>query len=61
MNSHNLQKLKYPIGEFENPAIITTNHINHWIEYVETFPARLEVIAQHLSDNDLDYRYRPNG
>ena len=61
MTSHNLQKLKYPIGDFEKPTQITTDHINDWIEDIETFPQRLEDIAQHLSDNELDYRYRPDG
>lgn len=61
MSTGNLQKLKYPIGEFDCPQQITSNHLEEWISTLEHFPNRLENLTKGLSDEQLDTVYRPNG
>ncbi|MDN3666526.1 YfiT family bacillithiol transferase [Algibacter miyuki] len=56
-----LEKLKYPIGQFERPEIITSQDIESWIVVLEQFPDRLELLVQNLSDAQLDTPYRPEG
>lgn len=57
----NLEKLRYPIGEFVCPAEITTSDINNWIEIIEEFPSKLKNQVEELSNTDLQKTYRPNG
>ena len=38
----NLEDLKYPIGKFEKPAIISRELIEKWIDAIATFPSRLK-------------------
>lgn len=57
----NLQKLKYPIGEFYCPQIITSKHLGEWISVLEHFPNRLENLVKDLSGDQLDTVYRIDG
>ena len=61
MQEKQLEKLKYPIGQFICPDLITQNHIDNWIEILETFPEKLSKLVSSLSDEQLDTRYRPEG
>ena len=61
MTEQQLQKLRYPIGTFECPDTITQEHLNTWIDVLETFPARLQVLTEGLNDEQLDTPYRPDG
>ena len=61
MQSEELEKLKYPIGQFKCPDTITPNHINTWIQVLETFPDKLSDLVSLLSDEQLDTTYRPEG
>ncbi|MEP1487717.1 MAG: YfiT family bacillithiol transferase [Algibacter sp.] len=61
MSPENLQKLKYPIGEFDCPQQITSNHLKAWISTLEHFPNKLENLVKDLSDEQLDTVYRPDG
>lgn len=61
MNTQDLELLKYPIGLFDCPAIITKEYINSWISILEHFPERLENLVKDLSDAQLDTTYRPEG
>ena len=56
-----IEKLKYPIGRFEKPHVITNDLLNEWITDISTFPSKIigEVIS--LTDEQLDTRYRPEG
>lgn len=56
-----LHKLRYPIGPFECPEIITDAHLKNWIETLEQFPIRFEVLVKHLSKEQLNTPYRPGG
>jgi hypothetical protein len=56
-----LDELKYPIGRFERPTEITDALLNEWIAAIATFPVRLTNEVAHLSDEQLDTPYRPDG
>lgn len=54
MTEQELQKLKYPIGQFECLNNISKEHIESWISILEHFPTRLENLVKNLSDDDLN-------
>lgn len=56
-----LEKLKFPIGQFDKPTTITKDCIEQWINAISTFPARLTSEVSNLTDEQLDTPYRPNG
>ncbi len=58
---NNLEKLKYPIGKFQQPEEISIHHLESWIKIIEEFPGRLSEEVKNLSDTDLEKKYRPNG
>jgi hypothetical protein len=55
------EKLKYPIGKFDKPTIITKDILNKWISDISTFHNRLSNEVSSLTDEQLDTQYRPNG
>lgn len=57
----NLEKLKFPIGEFSPPIQIDATTITHWITSIEAFPNRLEVLVKNLSIEQRNWKYRPEG
>lgn len=61
MNNEELEFLRYPIGRFKSPDKITSNYISEWISILETFPIRFEALVKHLTKDQLDTQYRPNG
>ncbi|TDL99584.1 MAG: putative metal-dependent hydrolase [Flavobacteriaceae bacterium] len=56
-----IEKLKFPIGRFEEPKTISKDILQKWISEISTFPKRLSIEVLNLSDNQLDTQYRPNG
>ena len=56
-----LEQLKYPIGKFEKPEIITQDLLTRWIAVIGEFPARLKNEVSHLNEEQLDSPYRPEG
>lgn len=56
-----LEQLKYPIGKFENPEIVTEGQLAQWIATIAAFPAKLKHEVSHLTDEQLDTPYRPEG
>jgi hypothetical protein len=61
MMQMDMEKLKYPIGRFDRPLIITDDILNKWIADISTFPARLRAEVCDLSEEQLDTPYRPDG
>ena len=61
MTDQELQKLKYPIGKFEAPKVITEDHIKEWIAVLEHLPRKLSELVLPLNDVQLDTPYRPGG
>ncbi|WNH09663.1 YfiT family bacillithiol transferase [Thalassobellus suaedae] len=61
MTEQELQKLKYPIGQFECPENISKKHIADWISTLEHFPNKLENLVKDLTNEQLDTICRPDG
>lgn len=56
-----LEQLKFPIGKFEKPTTITKDDLLNWISEISTFPSRLKNEVNHLTNQQLDTQYRPEG
>lgn len=56
-----LKKLKFPIGHFVKPAKISDEILSEWILDIETFPEKIKNEVAHLTDEQLDTEYRPDG
>ncbi|MEO8514557.1 MAG: YfiT family bacillithiol transferase [Ignavibacteria bacterium] len=61
MTEPDLQKLRYPIGEYSPKENITPDDIKWYINTVELFPAKIKQAVSGLSDEQLDTPYRPEG
>tara|TARA_R110002050_G_scaffold74772_5_gene160188 strand:+ start:5481 stop:6029 length:549 start_codon:yes stop_codon:yes gene_type:complete len=61
MTEQELQKLKYPIGQFDCPKSISKEHISSWVSILEHFPSKLENLVKDLTNEQLDMHYRPGG
>lgn len=61
MEKLDLEKLKYPIGKFITPTEYSSEYISNKIQEIESFPERLKKEIIHLTDQQLDTPYRPNG
>ena len=56
-----LERLKYPIGKFIKPDVISSNQVNEWIMEIELFPSRLSELVKDLTVQELHWQYRPDG
>lgn len=56
-----LEKLRFPIGEFHKPEMITKDVLNTWILSIESFPERIKNLTENLSVKELNWIYRPQG
>lgn len=56
-----LEKLRYPIGKFERPKLITDELLSKWIDKLESYPEQLEALVSELSPEQLETPYRPEG
>lgn len=56
-----VEKLKYPIGRFVRPEVITAVHLKEWIAILEAFPDLIQKEVKSLSYQALNNRYRPGG
>lgn len=59
--SQEIDALKYPIGRFKKPEIITKEFLNRAIEEIAGFPEQIEKATKSLSDSQLDTVYRDGG
>ncbi len=53
--------LKFPIGHFQKPEIISKEILLKWIVDITTFPERLKTEVKHLTNEQLNTPYRPDG
>ena len=60
-NDINLENLKFPIGRFEKPDVISENEIKVWIEIIESFPDKIKKLTHPLTKKELNWIYRPQG
>ena len=61
MTEQDLYKLKFPIGEFQKPEVITEQNIKVWIASIKALPQSIISATNNLSEDELNYKYRPNG
>lgn len=57
----NIEQLRYPIGKFEKPSTITSDILSGWINDISSFPVKLIGEVKHLTNEQLDTQYRPDG
>ena len=57
----NLEQLKYPIGKFTKPAVISNDLLQTWIAEIDGFPDKVKSITKNISVKQLNYTYRPGG
>ena len=53
--------LRYPIGQFSCPEIISDTIQQEWVDTLEKFPVRLEKLVTNLTKEQLDTPYRDGG
>lgn len=53
--------LRYPIGKFRKPDVISNFHLERWIEDIAALPARIITITADLKEEALELTYRPEG
>ncbi len=53
--------LKYPIGKFKCPEIITPNHVDYWISEIEELPVKILYQVSKFSELQLETSYREGG
>jgi len=56
-----LEKLKYPIGQFVMPEIFDEEQAAIWISEIEALPDQIKKATENLSDEELSQVYRPGG
>lgn len=56
-----LQTLRFPIGIYKKPDVISSEQISDWIVTISKFPQKIESITNNLSAEELNYHYRPEG
>ena len=56
-----LEKLKYPIGKYDPPTIITETELTEWIGKLSTLPQEIIDISSSLTEDQLATAYRPDG
>lgn len=61
MEEIKLEELRYPIGKFEASSSISVEQVSEWINILEHYPNRLELLVKELSTNQLETPYRPGG
>src|SRR6476619_6545847 len=53
--------LRYPIGEFKLPAVMTAATRSDAIDAIAALPQRMRTAVSGLSESQLDTQYRPGG
>ena len=61
MENSALEKLRYPIGTFTKPEVITSAILAKAKQTIESFPEKLKAEVSHLSQAQLETAYRPKG
>ncbi len=52
---------QYPLGQFELPAEITDQDLDHFIRAIRDFPDKLAHLVEDWNDEQLDTQYRESG
>ena len=61
MTTFELEKLRFPIGHFVKPENYTSEILANYIQILSEFPNKLKKEVSHLTDEQLNTEYRPQG
>jgi hypothetical protein len=61
MENSDLEKLRFPIGHFEKPALYTKEIVSGYIAIIAAFPEKLKAAVSDLDEEQLDTPYRDGG
>lgn len=53
--------LRYPIGRFVKPDVVSPAQVASWIGEIEDLPAELRSVVERLSPDQVETAYRPGG
>jgi len=56
-----LEKLKFPIGKYNNNKNPDAELLKQWISEIEQFPTKINLLTKDLSIEQLNWQYRPDG
>ncbi len=57
----NLEKLKYPIGDFQYDPNYSGTEQNNYLLTIEEFPGKFRKLVSTFNEKQLDSKYRPGG
>jgi hypothetical protein len=57
----NFEPLRFPIGPFQRPLQIESQHVKQWIDVIARFPSLIDLETRGLSVEQLNGSYRPAG
>ena len=60
-SNFDIEKLKFPIGKCPKVDSISENDLETWIATIEKFPSKIKTLTSSLSDEELNWIYRPKG
>ncbi len=61
MTEQELEKLKFPIGNFSAPENLDSTQLMACISTIQIFPVKIKLEVVSLNDEQLDTCYRPGG
>jgi hypothetical protein len=61
MDMNQLEAIKYPIGRFQKPDVVSPTDRESWITTLERFPNELEGAIYGLNEQQLNTPYREGG
>ena len=61
MDNIELQKFRFPVGEYSPAENITPLDVKNYISTIAEFPAKLRSAVENLSDEQLNTKYRTDG
>lgn len=61
MTTSELEKLRFPIGTFIKPEVYTNDILEKYIQTISDFPSKLKHEVAHLTNEQLETTYRPEG
>ncbi len=57
----NLEQLKYPVGKYHYPEQVNNTTLSQWISIIADLPTALRQMVDNLTEEQLNWRYRPEG
>jgi len=57
----NLENFKFPIGKFQFDSDISSEEVQEWITTIQSFPDKIKSITRSLTEEQFNWRYRPEG